>query len=234
MDEIENKIKNIWAKMKTQGFKTAGEKCPDDAQLSYYLDGVLSAHDKENMEKHILQCNNCLNLILLNEKVKAHEAVSEVPAGWVERVKNLLPKKGIAPLRLFDIVLKFAKDTIEIIRNPANLSISYGAMPASVRGEKKSANFIILSKTFSDVKSEIEIELADNNHVHIKVLTTSVDSGLPVRNLRISIFNPDQEIASYVAENGEVYFTDLEFDKYIIKITGQSKKIGEISMDLKK
>ncbi|MBI4698155.1 MAG: zf-HC2 domain-containing protein [Nitrospirae bacterium] len=234
MDEIENKIKHIWANMKSQSAKTPGGKCPDEAQLSYYLDGILSAYDKENMEKHLLQCNNCLSLVLLNEKVKANDAAFEVPSGWVERVKNLVSKKQGIPQRLFDIVLKFTKDTIEIIKSTENLFISYGAVPVPVRGGAGAvpANSITLSRTFADIKSELEIEKAENDRFSIGISTSYTDSGAPEPNLRISLFNPEQEVASFVAESGEVCFNSLRLGQYTIKITRADRVIGEISMDL--
>ncbi len=191
------------------------------------------------MEEHLLLCNDCLNLILLHEKVRREEAVEaipDVPNGWIKRAVNLLPEKEEdATKGLFDIVLKFAKETIEIIENTGSLSISYEATPVTIRGEKKnlSPNLVTLGKTFPEVESKIEVEKVNEYHVNIKVMITNVDPGAPVEELRISLFNPSLEIASYVSEGGEVYFTDVRFGKYVIKISRRGRKIGRISLNLK-
>ena len=239
MDEIDKKIKHIWNKIRKPDTSTKREDCPGDKTLSYYIDGVLKETDKERIEKHLLKCNNCLELILLHKKVKeneAHEAVPDVPMGWIERAIDLLPEKEKdATVGLFDVVLRFAKETIEIIRNPGNLSISYGAIPVPIRGEKKilSTNLVTLSKRFPDVESKVEVERVGEANVNIKIMTKGVKSGLPLEGLRISLFNPRREIASYVAENGEVHFEGLRFGEYVIKITMPDKKIGQISLNIK-
>ncbi|MFV1951288.1 MAG: zf-HC2 domain-containing protein [Nitrospinota bacterium] len=239
MDEIDKKIKHIWNKIRKPDASTKREDCPDDKTLSYYIDGVLRETDKERIEQHLLECSNCLDLILLHKKVKeneAHEAVPDVPIGWIERAIDIFPEKEKdAAVSPFDIVFRFAKETIEIIRNPGNLSISYGTVPVPVRGEKKilSTNLVTLSKRFPDVESEVEVEKIGKNNVNIKIITKGVTSGLPLEGLRISLFNPHREIASYVAENGEVHFEDLRFGEYVIKITMLNKKIGQVSLNIK-
>ncbi len=239
MDEIDKKIKHIWNKVKKQDSGIKGENCLDDKMLSHYIDGVLKKTDKEKVEQHILECNYCLDLILLHKKAsedEAYEAVPDVPRIWMERAKNLVTEKlKDARVGLFDIVLKFAKETVEVIKNTGNLSISYGAVPVPVRGEKKilPANLVTLSKTFSNIQSDLEVEKVAEDIVNMKVMTKDVESCEPVKGLRISIFNPHREIASHITENGEVCFEGLRFGEYIVKINRPDKEIGQISLNIK-
>ncbi len=239
MDKIDKKIKHIWNKVKKQDSGIKGENCLDDKMLSHYIGGVLKNTDKEKVEQHILECNYCLDMILLHKKAiqdEAYEAVPDVPVVWMERAKSLVTGKvADAKAGLFDIVLEFAKETIEVIKNTGNLSISYGAVPVPVRGEKKTlpTNLVTLSRTFSHIQSDLEVEKVGEGKVNMKVMTKDVGSGEPVKGLRISIFNPRREIASHIAENGEVCFEGLRLGEYIVKINRPDKEIGQISLNIK-
>jgi hypothetical protein len=189
------------------------------------------------VEQHLLECNNCLDLIVLQNKIRAeeaHESITDVPAYLMNKAMDLVAEKDTGE-GLFDIVLKFARETIEIIRNPGNLAISHAAVPVPVRGEKSvlSTNIITLSKTFSDVESEVEVMRVGEDFVNIRTIIRYVESGEPVEELRVSLFNPRREMASCIAKNGKVHFEGLRFGKYVIKINRQGREIGQISLNIK-
>jgi hypothetical protein len=148
---------------------------------------------------------------------------------------NLVSNKADVTEGLFDIVLRFIKEKIEVADNPGNLSIFFETAPMPARAGRKelSDNLITLKKSFADFKSSIEVERVDDRYVNMKVITENIRSGSPATDLRISLFNPVQEIASYVVEDGMALFMDLKYGRYIIKISSGKKKIGEISLDLR-
>ena len=239
MDELDNKIKDILGRIKKPESRSSGGDCPEESLLACYSEGLLKDSEREWMEQHLLACGDCLQITLLNEKMKrdeVHETIPEAPMEWMERAKNLLPRKEASLSdRLFDVVLKFAKETIETIGNPGNMAISYGAMPVPVRGEEKvrSSRLVTVKKVFTEVELEAEVERVGEKLANIKVLIKEVGSGLPVQDLRISLFQFRREIASYVAENGESLFSGLKFGDYFIKVTKQGREIGKISLKLK-
>jgi hypothetical protein len=237
MDELDRKIKHIWNKAGKPDSRMKKGHCPEDTLLSSYMDGTLNKTDKERIEKHLLECANCLDLIHLYKKVRedeAREAVHDAPAAWIKKAMNLVSEKETVE-GLFDIVLKFARETIEILANPGNLAISHIAVPVPVRGKKSalSANHITLNKTFSDVESEVEVTRVGEGCVNIRVMIKDIKTGVPAEGLRINLFNPHREIASYIAKNGEVRFEDIGFGKYVIKLNRQGKEIGQLSLNIK-
>jgi len=58
MDEIDKKIKDLWMKTKKRYSNIEREDCPEDQRLSYYIDGLLSEHDKEEIEQHLPVCDD--------------------------------------------------------------------------------------------------------------------------------------------------------------------------------
>lgn len=236
MDEIDKKIKSIWNKVRQKGSGIKSDRCPEDTILSRYIDGVLVSAEKEDIEHHLAECNSCLDIVLLHKKMREEEILekaTDVPEVVLKKAMSLVTdKEQDAIAGIFDIVLKFAKETIEIIKNPGNLSISYGVMPVPVRGETQSmhTNLVTLHKTFPDIVAEIEVEKVGEGNVNINIMTKRVKSGKPPEKLRINLFNPHREIASYFAENGEAHFEGLRFGEYLIKINRKGKKIGQIGL----
>ena len=212
-------------------------KCPENIKLASYVDGILSNNEKENMEKHLVECSVCLDNVILYHKINKEEAletVPEVPDSLLQRAKGLISKEN-AGASLFDIVLKFAQDTIEIITNPSNLGISHMAAPVPVRGEESalSTKSITLHKTLDNISVEVEITKTCDEKVNIRTLIIDTESGKKVEGLRVNLFNPDREMASSISKEGEASFKNIIFGKYIIKINKQGKEVGQISLNIK-
>lgn len=236
---MENEIKYVVQEIIRKERIRSKEACPDDEQLLFYMAGFLNESDKERVERHLLRCKDCLNIVVIDSEVKRvaqQESIPQVTVAWMEKAETLYSQEKKRWGVLVDAVLKFASDTIEVMKNPGNLIISYDAIPATLRGhhDRNLANHVTLSKTFSEIKSETEIERLDNDHINITVLATRLDSGAPEPCVRVSIFNPNQELASYIAENGFVYFPDLSLNSYTIRISRQHMRLGEIRLDLTK
>lgn len=238
MDEIDKTIQYIWNKAKEKRTHLKSKNCPEDKIIFQYITGVLKASDRERVEKHLLECDNCMDLVLLHQKIKedeTYEAAPDVPKQWIENVIKLnKQKEKHASKGLFDIIIKLTKETIDIIRNPGNLSISYGYVSVPLRAEKEPAvNLIHLKKTLSNIESEVQIERIDDGYVNMKVTTKDLETGLFVKGLRISLLDHHREIASYITKNGEAYFKEIKFGEYIIKLIKQGKEIGQISLNIR-
>jgi hypothetical protein len=238
MDETDKIIKQVWTKVGRSGPEVKSKCCPGDRILSLYADGILNESERERTERHLLECDYCLDLVLLHKKTadeKAYAESPDAPALWKEMTKSLVGER-VKECRegLFDIILKFTKDTIEVISNPGKLAAAYGPMPEPLRSGNKilSPNLIILSKTFSDMESEVEVERIDDRHVNMKIRTMDVHSKAPAKVLRVSLFNPIRELASYITDDGAVSFGNLNYGAYEIKIIKGREEIGHISLNI--
>ncbi|MHA2039240.1 MAG: zf-HC2 domain-containing protein [Promethearchaeota archaeon] len=239
MDEIEKKIKYISKEVHESDSNMKSQDCLGQNILSLYIEGSIKEKDKDLVEKHLLECNHCLDFVFLHKKMREAEScqiLPDVPKTWIKRAKRLYTAQEVqAGTDFFDIVLKFAEETIEVIKNPGKILISYGAIPLPIRGENESlkTNLVTLSKTFLNIESEVEVEKAGGGYVNIKVTTKEVKSDLPAKGLRISLSNPYRKIASYFAENGEAYFEGLKYGEYVINIIKLRNAVGQISLNIK-
>lgn len=238
MDELDKRIRKLWIKHKKTGPLADKGECPQDDLLAKYVDGALKEDEKILMEQHFVSCNDCLELVLMSKRAAADEGKDKaagVPGAWIEKVMGLTDvKRGDPGEGLFDIVLKFIKEKIEVIENMGDLSILSGAEPVLLRdgGESEHTNPIVLGRTFSDMKIRIEIEKLHDKHVHMKVAAHEIATGDPAADVRVSLFNPDQEIESYIAEEGIVCFLNLKLARYMVRITSGAREIGQISLNL--
>lgn len=79
---LRNKVRTKWIlrnKVSRSHSKRIGERCLEDIIISCYVDGLMKEKDKEMAEKHLTECNNCIDLLLLHKKVRedeTHEAQS--------------------------------------------------------------------------------------------------------------------------------------------------------------
>ncbi len=237
MDELDKKIKYILHKSRKEKSGGIKSKCLSDNMLASYADGSLKDNENEKVEHHLTECGECLDMVILHHKVsqgEALEAVPEVPLSLMNRARSLV-KENKTGESLFDIVLKFAQETIDIITNPGNLGISYMAAPVPVRGEKStlSTKTITLHKKLDIMSTEIEISKTGDSKVNIRIIITDTESKTKVEGLRISLFNPDREMASSIAKDGVTSFRNIIFGKYVIKIIRHGKDLGQISLNIK-
>lgn len=235
MDGLDKKIQYLWNSIPAGPLSTTG-KCPGDLTLSHYIEGALDEPVRESVEAHLLECSECMDVLILFKKkgqVDPQGSLSRVPESWMLKAMNMAPEK--TGERLFDIVLKFARDTIEVISNPHNLLLSGGPQPLPVRGEQEvvSANHILITKVFGDIKAEVVIERADSDTITIRMSMKEGDSGPPDGGIRVNLFDRSREIASFTAEDGHVCFSELNFGKYVLKVMRRGNEIGQISFNLK-
>ena len=63
MDDLDKKIGQMVKQCMKRNTGTHETKCPGDLILASYLDGVLSEADRERVEHHLLECQDCLHLV---------------------------------------------------------------------------------------------------------------------------------------------------------------------------
>ncbi len=163
MDDFDKKIKDILNKTRNPASDEKKVNCPEDIVLTQFIDNALNNNDKEKVENHLVECNLCLDQVIVHKKIREEEVLEglpDVPHTFVKQAMDFVTaKKRDLAAGIVDVILTFARDTIDIL-NLGNLSISYGAVPVPVRGEKKtvSSNMVTLRKVFSDLEAEADVE----------------------------------------------------------------------------
>jgi len=55
---------------------------PDEEDLVFFIEGQLSKGESERIKEHLISCDNCLEAVATNLKLKAAED-SELPQDWL-------------------------------------------------------------------------------------------------------------------------------------------------------
>lgn len=71
-----------------------GWRCPDEIQLAAYVDSRLQVSGRELVEKHVADCDFCLQQISFLVQAADHEVSAEVPAPALRRARDLAPRKS--------------------------------------------------------------------------------------------------------------------------------------------
>ena len=71
-----------------------GWRCPDEIQLAAYVDSTLQGSARELVEKHVADCDFCLEQISFLVQAADQEASAEVPASALRRARDLAPRKS--------------------------------------------------------------------------------------------------------------------------------------------
>ena len=87
-------VKKEFKEMKNGLSKTG--KCPDEADLARFTEGIMDEKESEGIEEHLVYCSKCCDYVVSLNKVlqfQAEEELPEVPAWQVRRVSALVEDK---------------------------------------------------------------------------------------------------------------------------------------------
>lgn len=243
MDKLDKFLKALMAKSKKES--TAVKKgdeysskgiCPGEENLACYLDNLLIDTEKENVEEHLTECDKCLQQVIFLHKLKnevKEEGFIKTPQEVIKKAKDLVQESPFK--EIVEVVLSFAKDTINVLKDTGAMFTPLEMIPVEVRkGETdKEKDVVHLRKTFEEIKVEIIIERLNENTYEIEVLTSDSTTETPLDDVRLNLIFNERELASYLTVNGSASFKSLHMGKYTFVIVRDKDVIGKIQLQLK-
>ena len=97
----------------------AKKSCPDEEIIADYLEGCLSAEDKEAMDAHLSECELCLEeLVIAGKAIRDAAELPAVPSGVTEAAVRLVAMRttGVAEKGLKESIAAFAEKISEYFR----------------------------------------------------------------------------------------------------------------------
>lgn len=210
-------------------------KCIREEVLMDYLEGRLSEKERSKSERHLANCDTCLEeVVVAGEMIRGtrHLELDTVPEDVTRRAIEAV--RGIKDNSLLD------KVSIYVSLFASKLSeTSTGLWPwkspglAPVRGTKTviAEDLILLRKSFSDLDAEIEIEKKGRNMASIRVMLARDDT--PEKPIRITLFKNGREVASCPSTRSAALFEDIPFGHYELVFTRKGVKAGEYPFEIK-
>lgn len=94
MSKPDEQDRRLWRKFKKQTLHHQEGTCPDETMLAAYIDGVLSAPESDRIERHLVDCSDCLASVLaLKVSSKDVGEHPHPPPGLIRQLKMLAPEK---------------------------------------------------------------------------------------------------------------------------------------------
>ena len=205
--------------------------CPDEEMLADYLEGRLSDDEKSRLEKHVSQCDQCLEDMMISKNLVNETyqfELDQVPDRVTKGVLHMLEDHGGQSWHAISIKLKRFFNNLS-----SSLSDYLGPIPwgrfalAPIRGTKTvvSDDLVQLRKTFKEIEADIEIEKKGPDSAHIRVRLT--DRKKNEQGIRVTLRKGEREFASYLpGKSGYVFFEDIPFGQYSLDFDKDGAKLG--------
>ena len=214
-----------------KGRKWFVSSCPKEEALADYLQGRLPQKKKDQVEKHLADCETCLNQAVLYSRLRREpvEQRAELPRYLMERAIKLFPVRGEHKGKKFWVeILEQGKEVVEVMY-PQPLA------PVPVRGKKEKVctNFVLFDRKFEKVMVKIRVEKVAEGLSQMRVRITDPKTFLPLGRLRVTLEGEEGGITSYFTEKGDVLFEHLSFSRYDLKVQDGPTLLAELHLRIK-
>ena len=212
--------------------------CLDEELLAGYLEGNLSKAQQDRVERHLADCELCLQDFVLSRKMMQEAVLDDldpVPAKVTVSAIKQIQKQNQQPLvPLTQIFKQAARDLYDKVSDVLTPSSRGGWELATVRGSKitKFRSGVIIRKTFAQIPTEIEIDKTLKGNAHIKVRFPEHDHR--TRGTRVTLQKGAREVASFLINKaGYVLFEDVPFGHYSLVFLRNGDMFGTYLFELK-
>ena len=210
---------------------TAKKSCPVEEIIADYLEGRLSAEDKEAMDAHLSECDLCLEeLVIAGKAIRDAIQLPAVPSGVTEAAARLVARRttGIAQKGLKGSIAAYAGK----ISDYFHYSFPWRLQHAAIRSSKTAAapDLVMIRKDFRKIEAEIEIEkTTGENKAHIRVKVARGQKN----GIRVTLKKGEREISSQLLSAGYALFEDIPFSRYEVVFSTNGTELGTCAIEIK-
>ncbi|MFH1577973.1 MAG: hypothetical protein ABIC18_02760 [Candidatus Omnitrophota bacterium] len=231
MARIEEVIKMIYGQYREKHNQPASH-CPDEGALACFSEGKLSGNDSENIQKHLVTCSRCCEIVALF--FQRPQDQHEVPEPLIQKIKGLI-KEGSVP-KILEIALALKKTALQILNTTGDVILDNEIVPLPVLRSRQISEFsesIKLLKEFEDIKITIQIQKQGDDKIRISLSLVNKANFEPLADLRLALIKGDSELESYETLSGSGVFDRLGIGHYAIDIYYKNNKFGVIDIEIK-
>jgi len=219
------------------------KQCPDDEVFADYMEGRLSDEDMLALDAHFSDCDACLENLVIGKSVARNMEQSEpesVPHSLTISAMRLVDdlntpltekcRNKIFALRRFPkkICSKISDFLAPDFWSSQNISPVFRGSYESV-----SDNCEPVIKSFSGIKTKIEIEKSLNDHENVNIRVSILSEQTVIfEDIRVSLKKEDRELSSFLLNNGYTLFENIPTGEYQLVFTKEGVNIGEYIFQL--
>lgn len=210
-------------------------KCVREEALMDFLEGRLSDRQRRRVESHLASCDSCLEDMLVVRSLIREPALADtadVPAGVTARAIKAVQalRKGSLVERVRGAVAPVASRWSQVVEDLVS-SGEPGLAPVRGSREDLDEDLILLSKAFSELDVDIEMERKGLKRASIKVRLTRVDH--PGRPVRVTLLSGEKEISSMILVEHPVLFENIPLGRYLLAFSRGGRRVGEYAFQIR-
>jgi hypothetical protein len=236
MDELDKILRKVMKDKYPRGKDAEDNSCLSEELFAEYLGNLLDQSEKDNVEKHLAECESCLQKSIMFSRITTEAKKKEhinVPGTVTEEVKRLVREKS--PEEVIKVVLEFGKNIIKVIQDQAGICTvpdpAVLSMRNSEQGEKEIA-VARIRKEFDNIDAHISIERTHASAFEIVVKIFDRASGETLDDIRVNLISGERELASYLTLEGQASFKNLSTDTYTLEIYKGKARTGSVMVAL--
>jgi len=190
--------------------------CTDVAMLARYIDGNLSEPEKNEMEKHLLACDECMEEFVMAKKLLNNIDFTEYEPGPADIVQSVLGKVK----EKIKNIIKWVTDDL----TPPVWMLQYNISPVRSGVEFHTVSSAFVKKRMGELKTEMYIQKskADKICVWIKVFKGRKDA----KSVSLTLTKEGGRPLARFLNEGYEFFDKLNFGTYALVLEQQTHEKG--------
>jgi len=231
-DKFEALIKKVY-----QGWKKGLEVTdnhPDEEAMACFIDGRLTHEENEQIQAHLVTCDNCAQILSLSLSAERFEGLKEAPKELLEKAQDILKLKDRLPV--FEVILRLKENMLEIIKANGDILLGQELIPAPVLRSRKIKDFkdeVTILKDFKDIRVEVRVDNKDGKYFNVMIKAKHRYGEHLLKDLRVTLIKEGVELESYLSDTGSVSFEHVLLGKYHLELTSVSDKLASVVLDVK-
>ena len=218
--DFETWLKDTFQTMREKAPLKPQAGCLTEEDMTCLLDDKLTSQQRKVFAKHLATCIPCADSfkdhVLISQSLQT-EPMIDAPQHVVERAKALVT--GEVQQNLFEIILNFTQDAIELVRTTGKMLSPVVAGPVLRTGKKaESLNQIKIAEAFGNLIIEVEIQKKGPDLADITVKAVEKEKRKDLEGFRVSLFKENRELRSKLTEKGKAKFEGVKIGNYRIMI----------------
>lgn len=213
------------------------KQCPDEERLTDYLEGRLDAPDRREIESHLAQCADCLDLVvplLRSEGPEPVDTPEPVTAAAIRAVEGFARRPPVRPVSAAG--RSHAPSLGERLRTwLAGFAPSPEPLAAGIRGAggTEANRTVTVLRRFGDLSVVIDLEETGAGQARMRVRP---EADAEANAVRVTLVRDGREEASLVLESGGgtgVVFDPVRSGRGRLVFTRAGEEIGVYGFDLR-
>lgn len=231
-EKIEGLVKAVYKSWKKRLPKAQGMHL-DEESFACFLEGRLSAEEKERINTHLISCDDCLEIFSLS--INAQDAnMQEVPGELLDKVRVIISLKE--KMTVLEVILRLKENMLEVINSNGDILVGRELVSAPALRSRNIRDFkdeVTVLKDFKDVRVEVRLENKGGKYFNLMLQVKKKHRQGLLKDLRVTLIKDDLELESCISDTGSVNFEHILLGKYSLEVTCATERVALVMLDVK-